>query len=79
MIKLRNEGRVRNHRGTEFQLRLEREVELLERVAVERLIGGELPQGVLAVGHESRNCLTNAGSEDWDVTSGLPCPREQFS
>lgn len=73
MIKLRSEGRVRNHLGTEFQLRLEREVELHERTAVERLIGCELPRGVSAVGHESRNCLTNAGSEDWQVTRGLPC------
>lgn len=73
MIQLRNEGRVRNHLGTEFQLRLEREVELLERAVVERLIDCELPQGVVAVGHESRNCLTNAGREDWDVARGLPC------
>lgn len=73
MIKLRSEGRVRNHLGTEFQLRLEREVELHERTAVERLLGCELPRGVSAVGHESRNCLTNAGSEDWQVKKGLPC------
>jgi hypothetical protein len=73
MIRLRSEGRVRNHLGTEFQLRLEREVELLERASVERLVDYELPPGVSAVGHESRNCLTNAGSVDWQVTSGLPC------
>lgn len=72
-IGLKSEGRVFNHLGTEFQLRLEREVELLERGAVEQLIGCELPQGVLAVGHESRNRLSNTGGNDWEPATGLPC------
>lgn len=72
-ISLKSEGCVRNRLGTEFQLRLEREVELLERTAIESLLGCKLAARVAVVGHLSRNRLTNAGEHDWDPAGGLPC------
>lgn len=76
-IQLQAEGRVRNHRGTEFELQLVREVRLLERSAVMQLLRGFLPdlplgREVEAVGHESCNRLGNIGDRVWTAESGLP-------
>ncbi|MCE2792374.1 MAG: DUF6786 family protein [Planctomycetota bacterium] len=77
-IRLATEGRLRNHRGAEFEMRLEREVKILERPLIrnwlkELLPTHDLAEAVEAVGHESRNQLGNVGERDWLPETGLPC------
>lgn len=78
VIRLRSGGRLRNHRGVDFEMGLEREVRLLDRPAIERLLeqrlpGFTLPDAVEVVGHESSNQLRNTGDRDWLPENGLPC------
>lgn len=72
-IRMASQGVVRNYSGTEFDLRLEREVRLLGKIEIEQALGLELPEEVSAVGHASRNQLWNVGTRDWMRAGGLPC------
>ena len=60
-----------NHAGTRLDLRLEREVRMLEREAIARALGIELPAAVHLVAYESRNTLVNTGSAPWTPEAGL--------
>ncbi len=72
-IELSARGRLRNHRGFEFDMQLGRRVVLLERSDVETGLSERLPDEVSVVGHESANRLRNVGDRDWLPQAGLPC------
>ena len=77
-IRLQAAGHVRNHRGVDFEMRLEREVQLLDRSAIQNWVAQALPSFSLAddvemVGHESSNQLWNVGERNWLPETGLPC------
>lgn len=62
---------LRNYSGTEFSLRAEREVRLLERKEIARILDTDLPAGIRAVAYQSDNRLTNTGEKAWTEESGL--------
>ncbi len=54
----------------EFDVQMDREVQLLDRSKAAEHLGVGLG-GLSVVAHESRNCLTNRGTEKWEPETGL--------
>jgi hypothetical protein len=63
---------VKNHLGTEFRMHVERTVRLLTPSRIAEHLGAAVPQGVVAVGYESENSITNTGTAPWTRETGLP-------
>jgi hypothetical protein len=61
-----------NYSGTRLSMGIERSVSLLDRKAVETILGSALPGGISFVGYETDNRLTNTGKDPWLKETGLP-------
>ena len=59
-----------NWSGFEFNVQMDRRVELLVRKAAEKHLGISL-DGLSLVAHESQNKLTNLGDKHWEAETGL--------
>lgn len=59
-----------NFSGTAFDLKVNRNISLLNDSAIQQLLG-KLPSGVKAVGFQSDNMITNTGNAAWNKSSGL--------
>ncbi len=59
-----------NFSGTAFDLKVNRNISLLNDSAIQQLFG-KLPAGVKAVGFQSDNMITNTGNAEWNKSSGL--------
>lgn len=68
-----HDASLTNVSGTRFEVRIDREIALLDEAAVAGAIGGPFPgRGVVrAVGFESRNRITNTGPVAWTRETGL--------
>jgi hypothetical protein len=64
--------RLVNRAGTALDVAVLRTIRLVDAGRALALPGGGLPVGVTAVGFESENHLTHAGSTAWTMSSGLP-------
>lgn len=62
---------LRNYSGTDFSVRAEREVRLLARDEIARILDTDLPEGIRVVAYQSDNRLTNTGEKAWTEESGL--------
>ena len=62
---------LRNASDTEFQLRVDREVRLLDRQQVQSLFGVTIEEGVSMVAYQTRNRVTNTGPRAWQRHTGL--------
>ena len=51
---------------------IERTVRLLDKSAVENVVGTTLPAGIRTVAYETDNRLTNQGDQAWVAETGLP-------
>ena len=65
------EAKLRNARNLLRSIRMQRKVTLLEKEALERLIG-PVPDGVSLVAYSSNNAITNDGDFAWNEESGMP-------
>lgn len=70
-IQLEKSATLVNNAGTRFQLKLEREVKVLEEAEIAQALKAELPHGLRGVGYQTRNVLTNAGTQPWTRDGGL--------
>jgi hypothetical protein len=70
-VTFERRGRLRNWSNTVFDLRIEREVRLVDAAELAADLGGELPAGVRCVAYESRNRIENTGGEPWTEAGGL--------
>jgi hypothetical protein len=61
-----------NYSGTVLTMGIERTVRLLDRPAVEEMVGGKLSAGTRCVAYETDNRLTNKGKNAWMPETGLP-------
>ena len=61
---------LENYTGTNFDLKLNRNIQLLNNEQIQKLIG-EIPADVKSIGFESDNKLTNTGSAAWDKKTGM--------
>ena len=62
---------VKNYSGTVFDLRVDREVRVLERREALKLLGATAGQNVRMVAYESNNKVVNVGSKAWKKETGL--------
>lgn len=61
---------LENYSGTKFKVNLNREISLLSKTDVEKLLGVPL-NDVAWVGYQTKNALKNTGTEDWDKSKGV--------
>jgi hypothetical protein len=61
---------LRNYAGTQFSLRVERTIRLLQEPAIEQALGGALGPNTSVVAYESDNLVTNTGDEVWSQERG---------
>lgn len=66
----RRDASMQNYSGTRFDLRIDREIELLDAVRIASLLHAPVGQ-LSAVGYETRNRVTNTGSNAWTRDTGL--------
>jgi hypothetical protein len=59
-----------NFSGTGFDLKVKRNISLLNDSAIQLLLG-KLPAGVKTVGFQSDNMITNTGNAEWSKSSGM--------
>jgi hypothetical protein len=60
-----------NYSGTRLDIGIERNIELLGKDAVNKLLGLTLPETVKAVAYQSDNTLVNNGPQEWTGESGM--------
>jgi hypothetical protein len=71
-VLFKKDMRLTNRSGTTFDLRIDRDIRLLNRPAVEEALGLKLDSGVRTVGYESENTLVNNGKAAWERKTGAP-------
>lgn len=67
----RKDIRLVNYSKFEFNLRVDRDVNLLGKDQIAARTGIILPPSVKAVAYETGNAITNTGANSWDQSSGL--------
>jgi hypothetical protein len=70
-IKFRKDAVLQNRKGTSFQLRIQRTVEILPDGKIPGLADMPLPEGVKAVAYRTHNEISNEGTEAWTREGGL--------
>jgi hypothetical protein len=68
----RHNTKLENYSGTIFNMGIKRTVQLLDKKAVEQIIGEELTGGIRIVAYETDNRLYNRGEQEWNQKDGLP-------
>jgi hypothetical protein len=68
---LKKDMRLENYSGTVFNLRVDREVRVLERNEAIEDLGIKPAEKIKIVAYESNNKMTNTGTEAWKKESGL--------
>jgi hypothetical protein len=61
---------LENFSGTKFDLKVRRDIRLLNDSSINALVG-KVPAGVHAAGFQSENAITNTGNTAWDKQSGM--------
>jgi len=69
--KLQKTIQVKNYSGTVFDLRVDREVRVLDRGAALERLGAAAGAGADVVAYESNNRVVNTGSQPWTKETGL--------
>lgn len=64
-------GVLTNYSGYVFQFHIIREVQLLDKSEVEKIVGAGIPDGIQFVAYLSNNELINAGQNVWAKETGL--------
>ncbi|MDN5284911.1 MAG: hypothetical protein JWR38_1185 [Mucilaginibacter sp.] len=62
-----------NYAGTELNIKLERNVRILENADIAQILGIALDTTVKAVAFSTINSIYNVGTNVWDKQSGAPC------
>jgi hypothetical protein len=60
-----------NYAGTQFELRIERQVELVSAEETARRLGVTIPSSVMWIGFSTSNSITNTGPSPWVEAKGL--------
>jgi hypothetical protein len=62
---------LKNYSGSEFELRVDREVRVLEFAEIAKVLGIEPMPSINAVAFETRNTIKNSGTTPWKKETGL--------
>lgn len=68
--KFEKEMHLENYTGTKFDLKVNRNISLLNDSSIEALLGS-IPNGIKKVGFQSENIVTNTGKNSWNKNAGL--------
>jgi hypothetical protein len=60
-----------NYSGSQLDIGIERNIELLDKAAIENALGMTLPDSVKGVAYQSDNILTNRGTKAWTRETGM--------
>lgn len=71
LIRLGRQTHLQNAAGTHLDIHMERTVTLMDRDAIGRELGTDLPDGVGVVAYRTDNRITNTGREAWTRQTGL--------
>jgi hypothetical protein len=71
VVRFSKSAALQNHSGTQFSVRIDRSVRVLERPELATALGIELPASLRSVGYASENTIENTGPVAWSQTSGL--------
>ena len=69
--KLTKDMQFENYIGTTLNLRVDRDIRLLDKVKINQLLGINLSKEVKVVGFETSNSITNTGKISWNKTHGM--------
>jgi hypothetical protein len=69
--KFEKDMHLENYSGTMFDLKVSRNISLLDKNSLNELLGLELSSDIRSVGFQSENILTNIGTETWNERKGL--------
>lgn len=72
-VTLQKNASFLNYSGTSLETSLRREIEILEKGAIEDMLGIEITDSVLTVGFKTVNTITNIGEKEWNKETGAPC------
>jgi hypothetical protein len=70
-IRMKKDIQLENYSGTKFELRVDREISVLESNTASRMLNTRLADSVKMVAFQSSNRITNTGKTAWDKSSGL--------
>lgn len=70
---LNKEMELQNYAGTNLKLKLERDVEILEKNDIEKVLNISLAGKVSSVAFKTQNTITNSGTNEWTEKTGAPC------
>ena len=62
---------LENYTGTAFDIKVNRNISLLDHDLISEFLGLELGSDIRSVGFQSENILTNTGLKTWDQQTGL--------
>lgn len=73
-VSMQKESVFSNYSGTEFHIRINRDVRMLEITDIQEILDMELENDLIrAVAYETDNTITNIGGNTWTKESGAPC------
>jgi hypothetical protein len=70
-VALKKDVQLENYSGTPLNLRVEREIRILEGAEALKKLGAQPDNTVKIVAYQSRNRITNTGKNVWDKNSGM--------
>lgn len=70
---LNKEMELQNYAGTNLKIKLERDVEILEKDNIEKVLNISLAGKVSSVAFKTQNTITNSGTNEWTEKTGAPC------
>lgn len=69
--KFEKDMHLENYSGTMFDLKVSRNISMLDKKSLNELLGLQLSSDIRSVGFQSENILTNIGTETWNEQNGL--------
>ncbi|MDD4870710.1 MAG: hypothetical protein PHR77_09125 [Kiritimatiellae bacterium] len=70
-VAFKKDVQMDNYSGTVFNLRIDREVRILDEYEAVKELGVKMDKSVKIVAYQSRNRITNTGKNTWDKQSGM--------
>lgn len=71
-VHFRKDMQLVNFSGSEFKIRIDRSISLLENIQVEEMLGIDIIDGLNVVAYKGENRITNTGKESWTKETGMP-------
>lgn len=72
-VSMSKATRLQNYAGTQLDIKLDRDIEILEPEVINQLLGISPDSTIKMVGFSTINTITNTGRTAWNETTGAPC------